>query len=41
MAPWMIAHVDAEKGFSGGEEQVFLLVEALRRRGHDVLGGAA
>ncbi|MEM7308483.1 MAG: glycosyltransferase family 4 protein [Planctomycetota bacterium] len=29
-----IAHVDAEPGFSGGEVQVFLLLEGLRRRGH-------
>jgi glycosyltransferase involved in cell wall biosynthesis len=29
-----IAHVDAETGFSGGEVQVFLLLEGLRRRGH-------
>jgi glycosyltransferase involved in cell wall biosynthesis len=29
-----IAHVDAERGFSGGETQVFLLMEGLRRRGH-------
>ena len=30
-----IAHVDAETGFSGGEVQVFLLLEGLTRRGHD------
>lgn len=29
-----IAHVDAETGFSGGESQVFLLMEGLARRGH-------
>lgn len=29
-----IAHVDAETGFSGGEVQVFLLMEGLRRAGH-------
>ncbi len=29
-----IAHVDAETGFSGGEAQVFLLMEGLRARGH-------
>lgn len=29
-----ILHVDAEKGFSGGEVQVFLLMEGLRARGH-------
>ena len=29
-----VVHVDAERGFSGGEEQVFLLMEGLRRRGH-------
>jgi glycosyltransferase involved in cell wall biosynthesis len=28
-----IAHVDAERGFSGGEMQVFLLMEGLRARG--------
>jgi glycosyltransferase involved in cell wall biosynthesis len=32
--PLCIAHVDAEKGFSGGEVQVFLLMEGLRARGH-------
>jgi glycosyltransferase involved in cell wall biosynthesis len=29
-----IVHIDAEHGFSGGEVQVFLLMEGLRRRGH-------
>jgi glycosyltransferase involved in cell wall biosynthesis len=29
-----IAHVDAERGFSGGEVQVFLLMEGLARLGH-------
>lgn len=29
-----ILHVDAEQGFSGGELQVLLLMEGLRRRGH-------
>ena len=29
----VIAHVDAEQGFSGGEVQVFLLMQGLRRRG--------
>lgn len=29
-----IAHVDAERGFSGGEVQVFLLMDGLARRGH-------
>jgi glycosyltransferase involved in cell wall biosynthesis len=29
-----VAHVDAEAGFSGGEEQVFLLLEGLLARGH-------
>lgn len=29
-----VAHVDAERGFSGGEVQVFLLMEGLARRGH-------
>jgi glycosyltransferase involved in cell wall biosynthesis len=28
-----LLHVDAERGFSGGEEQVFLLLEGLRARG--------
>lgn len=32
--PLSIAHVDAESGFSGGEVQVFLLMEGLRARGH-------
>lgn len=32
--PLTIAHVDAERGFSGGERQVFLLMEGLRERGH-------
>ncbi len=32
-----IAHVDAETGFSGGEVQVFLLMEGLRARGHENL----
>ncbi len=32
--PLRIVHVDAETGFSGGERQVFLLLEGLRRRGH-------
>jgi len=32
--PLSIAHVDAEMGFSGGETQVFLLIEGLRERGH-------
>jgi glycosyltransferase involved in cell wall biosynthesis len=30
-----IAHVDAETGFSGGEVQVFLLMEGLRALGHE------
>jgi glycosyltransferase involved in cell wall biosynthesis len=30
----VVAHVDAERGFSGGEVQVFLLIEGLARRGH-------
>ncbi|MEO8605424.1 MAG: glycosyltransferase family 4 protein [bacterium] len=29
-----IAHIDAERGFSGGEVQVFLLIDGLARRGH-------
>lgn len=32
--PLRILHVDAESGFSGGEVQVFLLMEGLRARGH-------
>lgn len=32
--PLHILHVDAERGFSGGEAQVFLLLEGLRKRGH-------
>jgi len=33
-ATFAIAHIDAESGFSGGEVQVFLLMEGLRSRGH-------
>lgn len=33
-SPLTIAHIDAERGFSGGEVQVFLLMEGLARRGH-------
>ncbi|MDZ4774667.1 MAG: glycosyltransferase family 4 protein [Planctomycetota bacterium] len=33
-SPLTLAHVDAETGFSGGEVQVFLLMEGLRERGH-------
>ncbi len=32
--PLHIAHVNAESGFSGGESQLFLLIESLRKRGH-------
>lgn len=32
--PLSIAHVDAEPAFSGGEVQVFLLMEGLGKRGH-------
>jgi glycosyltransferase involved in cell wall biosynthesis len=32
-----VVHVDAEMGYSGGEVQVFLLIEGLRERGHDAL----
>jgi len=32
--PLAIAHVTGELGFSGGEVQVFLLMEGLRERGH-------
>jgi glycosyltransferase involved in cell wall biosynthesis len=35
--PLCIAHVTSETGFSGGEVQVFLLLEGLRQRGHRVL----
>jgi glycosyltransferase involved in cell wall biosynthesis len=33
-APLHIAHVTGERGFSGGEVQLFLLLEGLRARGH-------
>ena len=33
--PLTIAHFDAETGFSGGEVQVFLLIEGLARAGHE------
>lgn len=32
--PLNLVHVTAERGFSGGETQVFLLIEGLRKRGH-------
>lgn len=32
--PLCIAHVTGESGFSGGEVQLFLLIEGLTRRGH-------
>ncbi|HTF87226.1 MAG TPA: glycosyltransferase [Planctomycetota bacterium] len=32
--PWTICHVDAERKFSGGEVQVFLLMQGLRAAGH-------
>jgi glycosyltransferase involved in cell wall biosynthesis len=32
--PLRIAHVTGERGFSGGEVQLFLLMEGLRARGH-------
>jgi glycosyltransferase involved in cell wall biosynthesis len=32
--PLCIAHIDAESGFSGGEVQVFLLMEGLRAQGY-------
>ncbi len=32
--PMTIAHVTAERGYSGGEHQVALLIEGLRARGH-------
>jgi glycosyltransferase involved in cell wall biosynthesis len=34
LRPLSIAHVTGESGFSGGEVQVFLLMEGLRKRGH-------
>lgn len=34
MTSLRIAHVTGERGFSGGEVQVFLLMEGLARRGH-------
>jgi glycosyltransferase involved in cell wall biosynthesis len=33
-APLQIAHVTGESGFSGGEVQLFLLMEGMRARGH-------
>lgn len=33
-APLQIAHITGESGFSGGESQLFLLIEGLRARGH-------
>jgi len=30
----LIAHVNTERGFSGGEKKVFLLIEGLRESGH-------
>jgi len=35
--PLRVAHVSGERGFSGGETQVFLLMEGLRARGHESL----
>lgn len=35
--PFFTVHVDSERGFSGGEVQVFLLLEGLRERGERVL----
>lgn len=35
--PLNLVHVTAESGFSGGEVQVFLLIEGLRKRGHQNL----
>ena len=32
--PLNIIHVNSELGFSGGEVQLFLLLEGLRQRGH-------
>jgi len=36
-APLRITHVDAERGFSGGEVQVLLLIDGLAARGHQNL----
>lgn len=35
--PLRILHLDTERGFRGGERQVQLLAEGLRRRGHESL----
>jgi hypothetical protein len=35
--PLRIVHVDPEPGFSGGQVQVFLLLEGLRELGHQNL----
>ena len=35
--PLNIVHVNSEMGVSGGEVQVFLLLEGLRKRGHRIL----
>ncbi len=35
--PMTIAHVTAERGYSGGERQVALLIDGLRARGHGSL----
>lgn len=36
MRPLRIVHIDTETDYSGGEAQVFLLLEGLRARGHQV-----
>ena len=33
-APLRVAHVNSELGFSGGEDQMFLLMRGLREAGH-------
>jgi glycosyltransferase involved in cell wall biosynthesis len=35
MTPITVAHVTGERAFSGGEVQMFLLMEGLRARGHE------
>lgn len=36
MRPLRIVHIDTEMDYSGGEAQIFLLLEGLRARGHQV-----
>lgn len=37
MPPLRVVHINTDTGFSGGEMQVFLLMEGLRARGHYVV----